>query len=182
MKSPESVLLTAASFAAYKHRDGRRKNAEASPYINHPLEVAKVLTDDGDVTDIELLAAALLHDTVEDTEATFAEIESKFGSAVKELVAEVTDDKSLPKQRRKELQVEHAPQLSRRAKQLKLADKISNIRDLDADNPDGWDRQRKLDYIQWGRDVVAGCRGVSPPLETLFDCVADQAEQRVSAS
>lgn len=176
------ILLRAACFAARCHRDQRRKDAAASPYINHPLEVAALLAEEGGLSDPDLLTAALLHDTVEDSPATFADIESKFGSAVRALVAEVTDDPALSEPQRKRRQVEHAPQLSRRAKQLKLADKISNLRDLDADHPIGWDRQRKLDYIQWGRDVAAGCHGVCPPLESLLQRVADEAEQRVSAS
>lgn len=179
MSSVESRLLTAAVFAARKHRDQRRKNALQSPYINHPLEVASLLADVGGVTDVELLIAALLHDTVEDTETTLAEIETSFGSSVRDLVAEVTDDKSLPKQRRKDLQVQSAPHKSDRAKQLKIADKTSNIRDLDAENPEGWDLERKEQYIRWGQAVVQHCRGINPALDQAFDAAVKQATAKL---
>ncbi len=179
MNSPESQLLRAAAFAARKHRDQRRKNSEQSPYINHPIEVAAMLACEGEVTDIELLIAALLHDTVEDTETTFEELEELFGSAVKDLVFEVTDDKSLEKKVRKQLQVEHAAGASDRAKQLKVADKTSNIRDIDAHNPDRWDLDRKLEYLRWGENVVQHCRGVNPKLDHSFDRALRAARQRL---
>jgi guanosine-3',5'-bis(diphosphate) 3'-pyrophosphohydrolase len=179
MNSVEARLLRAAVFAARKHRDQRRKNALHSPYINHPLEVAALLAEVGQVTDLELLTAALLHDTVEDTTATFDEIEALFGTAIMELVAEVTDDPTLPKQQRKDLQVEHAPALSARAKQLKVADKTSNIRDMDADNPDGWDLDRKREYLRWGQAVVAHCRGINPALDDAFDQAFQQALEKL---
>ncbi|MDP6717678.1 MAG: HD domain-containing protein, partial [Pirellulaceae bacterium] len=120
MSNELSHLLLAATFAADKHRDQRRKNADASPYVNHPLAVATVLAIDGGVTDVDLLTAALLHDTVEDTATSNDEIVELFDSEVSDLVNEVTDDKTLPKQRRKQLQIENAPHKSDRAKQLKI--------------------------------------------------------------
>ena len=172
-------LLHAATFAAEKHRDQRRKDVEASPYINHPLAVATLLAADGGVTDVELLTAALLHDTVEDTRTSREEISHHFGNAVSALVAEVTDDKALPKARRKELQVKNAPHKSERAKQLKLADKICNIRDLDADSPANWDVKRKAEYLNWAVRVIDGCRGVNASLEQLFDQAVLQARERL---
>jgi guanosine-3',5'-bis(diphosphate) 3'-pyrophosphohydrolase len=172
-------LLQAASFAADRHRDQHRKDAAESPYINHPLAVAELLADVGGMTDIDLLAAALLHDTVEDTTTSLDEISRQFGDEVRQLVAEVTDNKSLPKMRRKELQIENAPHKSARAKQLKIADKICNVRDLDADSPVGWDRDRKAHYLDWAVNVVAGCRGVNPGLERLFDDSITKARQRL---
>lgn len=172
-------LLTAASFAAKKHRDQRRKDDVASPYINHPLEVACLLATEGGVKDASLLTAAILHDTVEDTECSLIEIAEKFGEEVAEVVDEVTDDKSLPKAERKRLQVEHAPHLSDRAKQLKIADKISNLRDLNDASPSGWDRQRKLEYVKWGQQVVAGCRGVNEQLDRLFDKEVERCRERL---
>ncbi len=169
MHSTESKLLNAATFAAGKHRCQRRKNADASPYINHPIEVAKLLADEGGITEVELLIAALLHDTVEDTETSLDEIELLFGTTVRNLVAEVTDDKSLPKQQRKTLQVENAAHKSDLAKQLKIADKTCNIRDIDANNPDGWDLDRKLEYLNWAEHVVQHCRGINPALDQWFD-------------
>lgn len=135
-------LLRAVAFAARKHRHQRRKDGAASPYINHPIEVARVLADVGAVTDLELLMAAVLHDTIEDTETTPEELEREFGPAVRALVEEVTDDKSLPKATRKRLQVEHAPALPERARQLKVADKICNVRDVTHDPPTDWSLDR----------------------------------------
>lgn len=123
-------LLQAISFAADKHRNQRRKDQDASPYINHPIAVATVLASEGNVDDELVLLGAILHDTVEDTETTFEELEVLFGAEAMNVVREVTDDKSLPKATRKELQIEHAAHASDQAKQVKIADKICNIRDI----------------------------------------------------
>ncbi len=163
-------FLHALAFAAHKHRDQYRKDVEQSPYINHPIAVAEILAHEGQVTDATLLIAAILHDTVEDTETSFAELEAQFGAAVANLVREVTDDKTLDKQQRKELQVEHARKGSPAAKQLKIADKLSNIRDIAGSRPPaGWSLERKIEYLNWAVRVVAGCRGVNPALEAAFD-------------
>ncbi len=171
--------MTALQFAAEKHRTQRRKDSAASPYVNHVIEVTYLLATTGGVTDVELLHAAILHDTVEDTETSPQEIEAQFGAAVRSLVQEVTDDKSLPKADRKRLQVEHAPSLSDRAKMLKLADKISNIADLSRAVPKDWSLQRCQEYIDWGQQVVAGCRGVNAPLEERFDRVVAETRQKL---
>lgn len=168
---PHSTLhpvLTALLFAARKHRDQRRKDAEASPYINHPIEVAELLARTG-VEDLVTLRGAILHDTVEDTQTTAEEVESEFGPDVRAVVLEVTDDKSLPKQERKRLQVEHAPHLSPRAKQIKIADKISNVRAMAEEPPKDWSLDRKREYLDWADRVVAGCRGVNAALESIYD-------------
>ena len=162
-------LLSALRFAAEKHRTQRRKDAEASPYINHPIEVAETLAVHGGVTDVVQLQAAILHDTIEDTQTSGDELESRFGVGVRRLVEEVTDDKSLPKAERKRLQVEHAPGLSSSAKQLKLADKICNVRDLGKNIPKDWSLQRCREYLDWAEAVVAGCRGSNAMLEAAFD-------------
>ena len=175
------LLLRASDFAAQRHCSQRRSNVEKTPYINHPLQVAVVLADEGGVSDVSLLAAAVLHDTVEDTDATIRQIESLFGQEVGRIVSEVTDDKSLPKQRRKELQVEAAPQKSDRAKQLKIADKICNIRDMDGDNPVGWSASRKLAYLQWASSVVDGCRGVNVQLDDLFDQALHKTREAIES-
>ncbi len=180
MRSELSKLLNAASFAAGKHRQQRRKDADSSPYINHPLEVASLLADVGAVTDVELLIAALLHDTVEDTDATLQEIEQLFGKGVCGIVAEVTDDKSLPKDQRKQLQVKHAGSKSIRARQLKIADKTCNIRDLSENSPADWDWARKVEYLRWARQVVEECRGANLRLEEAFVDAAKQAEDRIN--
>jgi guanosine-3',5'-bis(diphosphate) 3'-pyrophosphohydrolase len=164
-------ILTAATFAADKHRLQRRKDADASPYINHPLELARILCVEGGITDPDVLVAALLHDTVEDTETSLEELMGKFGPKVTAIVAEVTDDKSLSKEERKRLQVVKAASKSEAAKLVKLADKISNLRDIATSPPVGWSLERREAYFHWAEEVVAGLRGASSALETVFDDV-----------
>jgi guanosine-3',5'-bis(diphosphate) 3'-pyrophosphohydrolase len=162
-------ILKAVAFAAEKHRHQRRKDAAASPYINHPIGLADVLANEGGITDAEVLCAALLHDTIEDTETSVDELIALFGEAITHFVLEVTDDKSLPKDERKRMQIEHAPHISRQAKLVKLADKICNLRDILDSPPTDWDRARKQAYFDWAERVVAGLRGTHPGLEEIFD-------------
>jgi guanosine-3',5'-bis(diphosphate) 3'-pyrophosphohydrolase len=163
------LILAAAAFAADRHRRQRRKDADASPYINHPLTLAHILSREGKISDPALLCAALLHDTVEDTETTLEELKRLFGVEVAAIVAEVTNDESLPKAEQKRLQVANAASKSRSAKLVKLADKIANLRDIAATPPAGWSAERRAEYYRWSREVVAGLRGVSPALEQAFD-------------
>ena len=163
------LVLEALAFAADKHRDQRRKDAAASPYINHPIALANVLVQEGDVADPAVIAAALLHDTLEDTQTTAAELRTAFGEAIARVVAEVTDDKDLPKAERKRLQVEHAATLSREAKLVKLADKICNLRDMADHPPAKWDLVRRREYFDWAKAVIDRLRGVHPRLEATFD-------------
>ena len=167
-EAPIGVVLRAAAFAAERHRDQRRKGQDASPYINHPLALANLLSECGE-HDPTVLAAALLHDTVEDTGTTIEEIRQAFGAQVAAIVAEVTDDKSLPKAERKRLQIEHAAHLSVPARLVKLADKICNLRDMNSSPPVGWSLQRKSEYFDWAKQVVDRMRGTHPELERLFD-------------
>ena len=169
MTNDVEMVLRAASFAAMKHRDQRRKDQAATPYINHPLALATILASEGGVPDPATLAAALLHDTIEDTETTEGELAQAFGPEVAGLVAEVTDDKAIPKVDRKRLQVEHAAHLSPKAKLVKLADKIANLRDVAQSPPVGWPLQRRRDYFDWARSVIDRLRGVDARLEALFD-------------
>jgi len=162
-------LLKGVAFAAEKHKHQRRKDASAYPYINHLIAAASVLAEEGEVADEELLLAAILHDSVEDTETSFVEIEEQFGKSVAGIVREVTDDKTLPKAERKRLQEEHSPQASSQAKQLKIADKICNIRDIVHNPPANWPIERKQEYLLWTIRVVEGCRGVNPLLDRAFD-------------
>jgi len=162
------VLLRAIRFAADRHRHQKRKGDDASPYINHPIAVASLLAENG-VTDPVVLQSAVLHDTVEDTVTTADELAAEFGQEVAEVVLEVTDDKSLPKQERKRLQIQSAPGLSVRAKLVKLGDKIDNVRDVTHMPPKDWSLDRRRDYLEWTRLVVEGCRGVHPGLERLYD-------------
>jgi GTP diphosphokinase / guanosine-3',5'-bis(diphosphate) 3'-diphosphatase len=169
MRGELALLLKALSFAAHKHRDQRRKDAGASPYINHPIALADVLVNEGGETDIEVLCAALLHDTVEDTATTHEELVDAFGSRVARIVAEVTDDKTLVKAERKRMQVEHAATISREAKLVKLADKICNLRDVLEHPPASWDLARRREYFDWAKSVVDRLRGAHPRLEAAFD-------------
>ena len=168
-KGDLAQLLKALAFAAHKHRDQRRKDAEASPYINHPIALADVLVNEGGVTNTEVLSAALLHDTVEDTDTTPEELERAFGRRIARIVAEVTDDKNLPKAERKRLQVEHAATISAEAKLVKLADKICNLRDVAERPPASWDLVRRTEYFDWAKSVVDRLRGAHPQLEKAFD-------------
>ena len=171
--------IEAADFAARKHVGQRRKGNDAAPYINHLLEVAHLLASIGKVDDDDILIAAVLHDTLEDTGATKNEITEKFGETVCGYVLEVTDDKSLPKAERKQLQIEHAPHISTGAKLIKLGDKISNIRDVIENPAKGWDDQRRLEYVEWGEKVVAGLRGVNADLENYFDKLVAAAKTEI---
>jgi len=164
-----SLILKALEFAALKHRDQRRKDALASPYINHPIALANVLTREGGVSDPVVMAAALLHDTVEDTETTPAELREVFGDRIAGIVDEVTDDKNLLKAERKRLQVERAAHISREAKLVKLADKICNVRDVAYQPPAKWDLTRRREYFEWAKAVVDQMRGLHPGLERKFD-------------
>jgi (p)ppGpp synthase/HD superfamily hydrolase len=161
-------LLRTVAFAADKHRDQRRKGVDGSPYINHPIAVAELLALVGGVSDLAVLQAAVLHDTIEDTQTSPEELEKAFGAEVRDLVVEVTDDKAMSKTERKRLQIEHAPHLSKRAQMIKIADKICNVRDVIHTPPD-WPLARRREYLSWAELVVNGCRGASPELERYFD-------------
>ena len=162
-------ILQAARFAAEKHALQKRKGATGEPYFNHLIEVAELIASSSDELDVDLVMAALLHDTVEDTGVTLGELEQRFGSEVASLVAEVTDDKSLPKEMRKELQVRDAHKKSVRAQALKLADKISNLRSILASPPVGWSVERRKQYFEWARQVVSGLTTPNPTLKEEFD-------------
>jgi len=163
------LLLKALSFASHKHKDQRRKDVDASPYINHPISLADILCNEGQIADIEVICAALLHDTVEDTNTTPEELELEFGLRIRDIVMEVTDDKTLPKAERKRLQIEHAAHASDAAKLVKLADKISNLRDMANNPPSDWDLRRRREYFDWAFEVINNARGVNDKLEVAFD-------------
>ncbi|HPC87078.1 MAG TPA: HD domain-containing protein [Smithellaceae bacterium] len=175
-----TLLLQALHFSAQKHRDQRRKDSAASPYINHPIEVAFLVWTVGCVHDEATILAAILHDTIEDTDTTPEEIRSRFGDDVLGLVLEMSDDKSLPKPERKLKQIVHSPRLSLRAKQIKLADKICNVHDIAFAPPDGWPLKRRIDYLEWARDVIDGLRGANENLEKRFDETLALARQKLA--
>lgn len=164
------LLVKALTFAANKHRNQRRKNVDAFPYINHPISLVNILCNEVQITDINVICSALLHDTVEDTETTAEELTAEFGLEISRIVMEVTDDQSITvKQKRKQLQIEHARYISKPAKLLKLADKISNLRDLEVDPPANWSLARRREYFDWAKQVIDQLRGTHAELEKLFD-------------
>lgn len=174
------LILKALDFAADKHRRQRRKDAGASPYINHPIAVAEMLCSVGAVRDPVTLAAAILHDTIEDTETSGAELEQRFGVEIRRIVEEVTDDKSLPPAERKQRQIARAASASPAAKLVKLADKICNVHDILESPPVGWSLERRRDYIVWAREVVNRLHGTNAALERHFEELAQRALAQVS--
>ena len=164
-----NLLIKAIEFAADKHRNQRRKDAHASPYINHPIALDNVLANEAGVDDEKVLIAAILHDTIEDTDTTSHELVEVFGDEIAAIVLEVTDDMLLPKADRKRLQIEHASTISESAKLVKLADKICNLRDVADNSPTHWGLERRQEYFEWAKAVVDELRGVHPRLEQLFD-------------
>ncbi len=163
------LIARALDFAARKHVRQKRKGIDQEPYVNHLAEVARLLAEATDGADANLVAAGLLHDTIEDQGVKYEELVEAFGRDVADLVREVTDDKTLDKDVRKRLQVEHAPHKSERAKLLKIADKTANLRAIHDSPPTDWSMERKREYFDWARRVVAGCRGVNARLEATFD-------------
>lgn len=182
-KSDKGMLLVAraADFAARAHASQKRKGMAQEPYINHLAEVALLLTEATGGADPVLIAAAWLHDTLEDTIAEREELEMLFGKDVASIVAEVTDDKSLSRSERKRLQVETAPRKSKPARMLKIADKTSNVRALAKSPPMGWDLKRRDDYVTWAEAVVAGCRGLSAELELKFAAAVADARAALTS-
>jgi guanosine-3',5'-bis(diphosphate) 3'-pyrophosphohydrolase len=174
-----TLILKAAFFAAQKHRVQTRKGEGSLPYINHPLQVALILSETGGINDPEVIAAALLHDTIEDTDTMPEELENEFGPRVRSLVEELTDDKSLPRQRRKQLQVEHAADKSPEAAAIKIADKISNIMDVTQSPPEGWDIARRREYLEWGERVVKNLPTGNKALERLFKEVLAEGKKKI---
>ena len=174
------LFFRALRFSAARHRDDKRKDPRGSPYINHPIAVAAELADSG-VTDSEVLAAALLHDTLEDTWATPEEVESEFGSSVLRLVEAVTDDPDLSGPEKKRRQAERAPHLPPGARLIKLADKICNVRDVVGSPAAGWSRQRRRDYLDSAEQVAIGCRGVNEALDARWLEVSDSARAHLSS-
>lgn len=170
------TVLKAAEAAACWHTHQRRKGKHEEPYINHLLEVAMLVAEATEGKRPDLVTAALLHDAIEDQEVPRRMIEASFGENIASLVAELTDDKTQAKDVRKRHQVETAPYKSPDAKIIKLADKTSNLRAIAASPPADWSVQRRLDYIEWAQQVVAGLKGASPSLEKQFDEAAKQAE------
>jgi guanosine-3',5'-bis(diphosphate) 3'-pyrophosphohydrolase len=166
---PTLLVLRAMEFAAHKHRDQRRKDVEASPYINHPIALACILREEGGIDDPLVIAAAILHDTIEDTETSYEELRGQFGDEVADMVLEVTDTQWLKRASRKRLQISKAAQATHGAKLVKLADKIANLRDIVAGAPQGWSLERQREYFDWAKAVIDQLRGTNTQLERRFD-------------
>ncbi len=177
--SAHALIVRAAHFAADRHRDQRRKGSRNTPYINHPLEVAERLVVIGGVDAPELIAAAILHDTIEDTETTRAELAERFGNEVAALVAELTDTPGQTWQQRKRMEIEHSATISDGAKMIKLSDKTSNVTDTVNNPPGDWSISRRRDYLEFASLVADGCRGVNSALEAEFDRVMADARRRL---
>jgi guanosine-3',5'-bis(diphosphate) 3'-pyrophosphohydrolase len=167
-------IFQVLAFAARKHSRQRRKDLEASPYINHPIDLAQVLVNEADIVEGDVICAALLHDVLEDTETSGEELEACFGPAIRRIVEEVSDDKSLSKEARKRLQIEHAGSASYAARLVKLADKLCNIRDILNAPPANWPLGRRREYLYWAKEVVDQIRGTHKGLEGLFDTAYQQ--------
>lgn len=178
-KKQSELIIDAMIFAASKHKGQVRKDQHASPYITHPVAVAKAITEIGRVSDIPTLISAILHDTLEDTDTDEEEIKRIFGEEILEIVREVTDDKSLEKMERKRRQVVHAADLSQAAKLIKLGDKLVNCQDILQSPPEDWTPERRKNYIQWAADVVSEIRGTNAPLEAAFDQMLEKAEEHL---
>jgi len=162
-------LTKAMNFVAQKHIDQRRKGERAEPYINHVIEVAGLVAEHTRGKNPIAVIAALCHDTIEDTKTTYEELVREFGENVADIVRETTDDKSLPKHVRKQLQIEHASHASDEAKMVKMADKISNLRSILTSPPPDWSTERKLEYFNWAKKVVDNCRSANAGLAACFD-------------
>lgn len=175
------LILQAVEFAAHKHKDQRRKDKQASPYINHPVKVALVIAEIGGIKDPDVLAAAILHDTLEDTDTTPEELEQRFGKKISAMVEEVSDDNSLPRIERKLKQVEHAPHLSKGATLVKLGDKICNVADLIIAPPANWNIDRKTEYLDWAEQVIKHCKPVNKHLEAHFSKVIASSRKQLLA-
>jgi GTP diphosphokinase / guanosine-3',5'-bis(diphosphate) 3'-diphosphatase len=167
-----NLIIKAIVFAAEKHKFQRRKGFSRIPYINHPLKVAQILSDCGE-EDEKLIIASILHDVIEDTDASLDDIIHNFGKEICDIILEVTDDKKIPSSLRKKLQIKSAPGLSENAKKLKIADKICNIRDI-VNYPLFWSTRRKRNYLEWAQKVVAGCSGVNSRLESIFSITLEE--------
>lgn len=158
-------VIWATNFAAIAHRNQRRKDQAKTPYINHPIEVMTLLSQAG-VVDVNTLCAAVLHDTIEDTDVTYEQLVKEFGKETADIVKECSDDKSLPKEVRKQEQILHAKVASASAKLVKTADKLSNLGNLDSNPPADWSKDTIDGYFTWSYAVWLNIRGHNDLLDS----------------
>jgi guanosine-3',5'-bis(diphosphate) 3'-pyrophosphohydrolase len=156
--------LEALDFAAERHSAQRRKGPDAAPYVNHLIEVAMLVACVGQVDDVEVLIAAVLHDVLEDTPTTSAEVDQRFGSRVRGLVDALSEDKSLPRRQRRELMLAQLPSTDACVRIIKLADLSSNIKLL----PETWSDERKLEYLEWSEHAATICSPECRALAELY--------------
>jgi (p)ppGpp synthase/HD superfamily hydrolase len=173
-------ILNATEFAAGRHQNQARRNKEHTPYIVHPLHVAHHLLMTGHIYDADILMAALLHDTIEDTETTLDELRSHFGYKVQHLVDELTDDKQLKKEERKRIQIQKASDISLEAALIMLADKLSNLSDILESPPIGWDEERTTHYFLWAQEVIKNLPPVNPFLLDAVETVIEAYWKRLA--
>ncbi|MFM7021781.1 MAG: HD domain-containing protein [Flavobacteriales bacterium] len=167
--SDHNLIFRALNFAALKHASHKRKGSDALPYINHPIKVTSIIAQFVPEASSELIAAAVLHDVVEDSDATINDIKNMFGATIASIVNEVTDDKTLSKAECRKKQIENAPHLSYNAKLIRICDKIANVRDIcGEDIPDDWDYKTKIDYLNWAEEVVKAMGKFHDELEFTF--------------
>lgn len=157
-------LLEALDFAAQRHSAQRRKGPDAAPYVNHLIEVAMLVSSVAGVEDVDVLIAAVLHDVLEDTPTSADEVEERFGSRVCRMVEALSDDKSLPRPRRRAITLEELPEMDAQVKVIKLADLSSNIKLL----PPNWSDERKLEYLEWSERAATICSCECEPLAELY--------------
>ena len=169
-------FLKALRTASIAHKFQMRKDGH-TPFINHPIQVAQLISSVGGIQDEVILSAAILHDIIEDTPTTYDEVKNMFGFVIADIIVECSDNKDLPKAERKRLQVVEVNSKSFEAKIVKLADKIANMTDIIVNPPNDWDKERKLEYFYWAKEVVdEGLRGINSGLELMFDDTYFQKE------
>lgn len=178
--SNNSIVLKALAFAAEKHRFQFRKGEEQTPFINHPIKVANLLSEVGKIDDPATICGAILHDTIEDTVTSCDELEVLFGKEICGLVSEVSDDRYMKPSESKIHQVDYAALLSEKAKLIRLADKIANVYDIAHFPPAHWTKERRKQYLNWSKSVVDNIRGINPELEQKFDDVFQEARKILS--
>lgn len=168
------IVLEAVGFAAEGHNGQLRENPEKTPYIIHPIRVTEHLMTIANVHERDILVAALLHDTVEDTKITFADIQKSFGTTAEGYVRELTDNMSLPQEERMKLQIETAPKKSLAAAQIKLADKYDNLKSLQSNPPATWDQKKIDEYFLSAKKVTSSLPAANVPLKKAVDDVISQ--------
>lgn len=179
-----ALIAEAAAYAIRLHTEQMRVGREPIPYAAHVAAVAALVARAEPTAKAETLAAAFLHDVVEDTEATDADLRGRFGDAVADLVAWLTDDPetaALPTEQRKAAQAAKIAAAPRPVKLVKLADQTDNIEGRLAD-AELWTAERQARYLAGCRRVVDSCRGAAPALEARFDAAAAALDAHLKLS